>query len=569
MIQNTKSKNQFTNQNALKIIPLGGQEEVGRNMTVFEYEDSIVIVDMGIQFPEENMPGIDYIIPNIDYLKNKSKKIKAVAFTHGHLDHIGAAPILLEKLGYPLIIGRPLTLALIKDRMEDHQKGSSKKLKLIEIKSINEKVNLGKFKIEFFEVEHSIMDSMGVILKTPSATAIHMGDWTIGADADPKKRIPYEHLAKLQKPTILLIESLGATNKKPVSNEEEMWKNLREILSNAKGRIIIATFSSQIERIKGIISYAEKINKKVALDGYSMKKNVAIARKLGYLKVAKDILIDIKKINDYPDNKIVVLCTGAQGENRAVLSRIVSNHHKYIKLRKKDTVVFSSSIVPGNERSVQRLKDSLYRQSDHVIHNEIMNIHVSGHTNIDSIKKVVREINPTYVLPVYANHYFLKEAKKIISEDNFKANNIFILDNGNIISFKNGNRPQIEKHKADTSYVFIDGLGKTDLQEVVLRDRRVLSNDGIFVIIAVVDSKTGKVVGSPDIISRGFIHLDTSKQLLKDARKKTVSIVEKSTGKDQIVNWNYVKNNLRENLGNFLFQKTKKRPMILPVLIEV
>jgi len=569
MIQNTKSKNQFTNQNALKIIPLGGQEEVGRNMTVFEYEDSIVIVDMGIQFPEENMPGIDYIIPNIDYLKNKSKKIKAVAFTHGHLDHIGAAPILLEKLGYPLIIGRPLTLALIKDRMEDHQKGSSKKLKLIEIKSINEKVNLGKFKIEFFEVEHSIMDSMGVILKTPSATAIHMGDWTIGADADPKKRIPYEHLAKLQKPTILLIESLGATNKKPLSNEEEMWKNLREILSNAKGRIIIATFSSQIERIKGIISYAEKINKKVALDGYSMKKNVAIARKLGYLKVAKDILIDIKKINDYPDNKIVVLCTGAQGENRAVLSRIVSNHHKYIKLRKKDTVVFSSSIVPGNERSVQRLKDSLYRQSDHVIHNEIMNIHVSGHTNIDSIKKVVREINPTYVLPVYANHYFLKEAKKIISEDNFKANNIFILDNGNIISFKNGNRPQIEKHKADTSYVFIDGLGKTDLQEVVLRDRRVLSNDGIFVIIAVVDSKTGKVVGSPDIISRGFIHLDTSKQLLKDARKKTVSIVEKSTGKDQIVNWNYVKNNLRENLGNFLFQKTKKRPMILPVLIEV
>ena len=569
MLQNTKSKNQPTNQNVLKIIPLGGQEEVGRNMTVFEYEDSIVVVDMGIQFPEENMPGIDYIIPNIDYLKNKNKKIKAVAFTHGHLDHIGAAPILLEKLGYPLIIGRPLTLALIKDRMEDHQKGSSKKLKFIEIKSINEKVNLGKFKLEFFEVEHSIMDSMGVVLKTPSATAIHMGDWTIGADDDSKQTIPYDHLAKLPRPTILLIESLGATNKKPISTEEEMWKNLREILSNAKGRIIIATFSSQIERIRGIISYSEKINKKVALDGYSMKKNIAIARKLGYIKAAKDVIIDIKKINEYPDNKVVVLCTGAQGEDRAVLSRIVSNNHKYLKLRKKDTVVFSSSVVPGNERSVQRLKDSLYRQSDNVIHNEIMNIHVSGHTNIDSIKKVVREINPTYVLPVYANHYFLKEAKKIISADNFQANNIFILDNGNIINFENGNRPQIEKNKADTSYVFIDGLGKTNLQEVVLRDRRVLSNDGIFVIIAIVNSKTGKVVGSPDIISRGFIHLDTSKQLLRDARKKTVSIVEKNTGENKTTNWNYIKNNLKDNLGSFLFQKTKKRPMILPVVIEV
>ncbi len=569
MIQNIKSNNKPVSHDGLRIIPLGGQEEVGRNMTVFEYQDSIVIVDMGIQFPEENMPGIDYIIPNIDYLKNKNKKIKAVVFTHGHLDHIGAAPILLEKLGYPLIVGRPLTLALIKDRMEDHKKGSSKKLKTIEIKSIKEKVNLGKFQIEFFEVEHSIMDSMGVILKTPSATAIHMGDWTYGPGTDPQKTVSYRHLSMLPKPTVLLVESLGATNKKPLSNEDEMWKNLREILSNAKGRIIIATFSSQIERINGIISYAQKINKKIALDGYSMKRNITIARKLGYVKAAKDVIIDIKKINDYPDNKIVVLCTGAQGEDRAVLSRIVSGNHKNIKLRKKDTIVFSSSVVPGNERSVQRLKDSLYRQSDNVIHNEVMNIHVSGHTNIDSIKKVVKEINPTYILPVYANHYFLKEAKKIISEDNFKANNIFILDNGSIINFEKDNRPYIEKQKADTSYVFIDGLGKTNLQEVVLRDRRALSNDGIFVIIAVVDSKTGKVVGSPDIISRGFIHLDTSKQILRDARKSAVSIVEKSTGKDKVVNWNYIKNNLRENLGDFLFQKTKKRPMILPVVIEV
>lgn len=553
--------------NSLRIIPLGGQEEVGRNMTVFEYQDDIVIVDMGIQFPEEDMPGIDYIIPNIDYLKNKSKKIRAVIFTHGHMDHIGAAPILLEKLGYPLVVGRPLTLALIKDRLEDHKKGSTKQLRTVQIKSIKDKLNCGKFQASFFEVEHSIMDSVGVVLKTPVATAIHMGDWTLGTDS--KKRISYGHLSNLPKPTILLIESLGSTNNKPLSTEKEMWKNLREILSKARGRVIIATFSSQIKRIKGIISYAQIINKKVALDGYSMKKNIAIARELGYVKASKDTLIDIKNINDYPDNKIIVLCTGAQGENRAVLSRIVSGNHRYLKLRKKDTVVFSSSVVPGNERSVQRLKDSLYRQSDNVIHNEIINIHVSGHTNIKAIQKVVQEIKPTYVLPVYANHYFLKEAEKIIRETGFKKENIFILDNGHIISFKRNKAPYINKKKVDTSYMFIDGLGRTNLKEVVLRDRRALANDGIFVVIAVVDSKTGKVVGSPDIISRGFVHLDTSKDLLRQVRRKTIPIIEKSSGKEQTVNWSYIKNNLRKSLGDFLFQKTKKRPMILPVIIEV
>ncbi len=559
----SKTKKTYPRDNALRITPLGGQEEVGRNMTVFEYGNDIIIVDMGIQFPEEDMPGIDYIIPNIDYLKGKSKNIRAVIFTHGHMDHIGAAPILLEKLGYPLIVGRPLTLALIKDRMEEHKKGSAKKLKSFQIKSLKDNLNCGKFRAGFFEVEHSIMDSAGVVLQTPVATVIHMGDWT------SSEQISYKHLSKLQKPTILMIESLGSTNSQPLSTEQEMWKNLREILSKSKGRVVIATFSSQIERIKGIISFAQKINKKVALDGYSMKKNIAIARKLGYIKAAKNTLIDIKKIDEYPDNKIIVLCTGAQGENRAVLSRIVSGNHRYLKLRKKDTVIFSSSVVPGNERSVQRLKDNLYRLSDNVIHNEIMNIHVSGHTNIKAIQKTVRDIAPTYILPVYANHYFLKEAEKIIRETGFKAKNIFILDNGQAISFRKNRTPRIEKKKADASYVFIDGLGRTNLEEVVLRDRRALSNDGIFVIIVVIDSKTGKVASSPDIISRGFIHLDTSKELLKQARRSAVSIVEKSTGKDQTVNWNYIKNNLRENLGDFLFQKTKKRPMILPVVIEV
>lgn len=552
----------------LKIIPIGGQEEVGRNMTVFEYENDIIIVDMGIQFPEEDMPGIDYIIPNASYLKGKNKNIKAVVFTHGHLDHIGAAPILLEKLGYPLVIGLPLTLALIKRRMEDHQKGSSKKLKTIELKSIKEEIKLSNFQLRFFEVEHSIMDSMGVILSSPVATAIHMGDWTLGTES-AKKSVSYKHLSNLAKPTILMVESLGATKKKSLSTEDEMWDNLRRILRESPGRIILSTFATQVKRVRDIIAYAETIGKKVAVDGYSMKENIKIAQQLGYIKTKQGTLIDIKKINDEPDNKTIVLCTGAQGESRAVLARIVSNNHRFIHLRKKDTVIFSSSVIPGNERTIQRLKDNLYRQCDNVIHNEIMNIHVSGHNNRDAIQTIVRDIQPTYILPVYANHYLLKEAEKAIQEIGFPAKNIFVLDNGHIISFNKGKEPIIAKKKADTSYVFIDGLGSDNLEAIVLRDRRALANDGIFVIIAVVNSKTGKVVSSPDIISRGFIHLDSSKELLNKARKEVVTIINSATGSGQSINWTYIKNNLRDKLGDFFFQKTKKRPMILPVVIEV
>jgi len=271
----------------LRIIPLGGQEEVVRNMTVFEYGKDIVILDMGLQFPEEDMPGIDYIIPNINYLKDKSKNIRAVIFTHGHLDHIGAAPILLEKLGYPLVIGLPLTIALIKHKMEDHQKGSSQKLKTIGIESIRQKIGLNNFQLRFFEVEHSIMDSMGVVISTPVASVIHMGDWTLGTESE-KEGISYEHLSKISKPTILMLESLGATNKKPLSTEQEMWENLRKILNQAPGRIIIATFATQIKRARDIIAYAKKIGRKVAVDGYSMKNNIKIAQQLGYKSRARD-----------------------------------------------------------------------------------------------------------------------------------------------------------------------------------------------------------------------------------------------------------------------------------------
>ena len=556
--------------NNLKIIPLGGQEEVGRNMTVFEYENDIIIVDIGIQFPDEDMPGIDYIIPNVNYLKDKIKKIKAVVFTHGHLDHIGGAPILLEKLGYPLVISREFTIALVKRKMEEYKKNSTNQLKTIQIKpNSREKINLGQLELSFFDVEHSIMDSVGVIISSPVATAIHMGDWTLDMNPQNNKKISYNFLAKLKKPTILMIESLGAVNRQPLVTEEEMWKNIKQIIDNAPGRIIIATFSTQIKRIREILNYVKKINKKVAIDGYSMKIILEVAKKLGYIKIGKDTLIDIKKINDFPDNKVVIICTGAQGEPQAVLSRIVTDNHNYVKLKKTDTVLFSSSIIPGNERTIQYLKDALYRKCDNVIHNEIMDVHVSGHNNIQAIQEVVKQIRPTYVLPVYANHYFLKEAKKVIKEINFPEKNIFVLDNGHIINFNKNKTPFIEKEKANTSYVFIDGLGIGDVGEVVLRDRQMLAKDGMFVIVVAVDKQTGKVKGSPDIISRGFVYLRESKDLLKDTRKKTIEIIHQATDSGKAVNWSHIKEEIKNKIGQFFLTKTQRRPIILPVVIEV
>ena len=554
----------------LKIIPLGGQEEVGRNMTVFEYKNDIVIVDMGIQFPEENMPGVDYIIPNINYLKNKTNKIKAVVFTHGHLDHIGAAPILLEKLAYPLVISREFTVALIKHRMEDYKKGSSSQLKTIQLKSNlgKEKIKLGQLELSFFEVEHSIMDSVGVIVSSPVATAIHMGDWTLDVTSNEEK-ISYNFLSNLNKPTVLMIESLGAVNKQSLVTEESMWKNIKKIIDTAPGRLIIATFSTQVKRIREILNYLEKTGKKAAIDGYSMKMNLEIAKKLGYLKISKETLIDIKKIDNYPPNKIVIICTGAQGEPQAALSRIVSDNHNYVKLKKTDTIVFSSSIIPGNERTIQSLKDGLYRKCDNVIHNEIMDVHISGHNNIQAIQEVVKQIRPSYVLPVYANHYFLKEAKKVIKEINFPENNIFVLDNGHIINFNKKNKPFIEKTKADTSYIFVDGLGIGDVGEVVLRDRQMLAKDGMFVIVIAVDKQTGKVKGSPDIISRGFVYLRESKVLLKDTRKKVIEIIHQATDSGKAVNWSHVKDEIKNKIGQSFHTKTQRRPMILPVVIEV
>ncbi len=554
---------------SLKIIPLGGQEEVGRNMTIFEYGNDIIILDMGIQFPEEDMPGIDYIIPNISCLKGKEKNIRGIIFSHGHLDHIGAAPILLPKLGYPKIIGRDLTLALVKKRMEDYEPKSAEKLNALAIKSVDERINLGKFRIGFFNVEHSIMDAFGVIINTPQGTVIHPGDWTMDKNPIDQKPVTYNYLSTLPGPKILMLESLGSTDTRASHvSEKEMYANLEKLISQATGKVIIGTFSSQIRRIAHIIEYARSVGKKVALDGYSMKLNVEIAKELGYIKIDKETLTPINQIHKYPENKLIIICTGAQGEGNAVLSRIISGDHKFIKIRKNDTVIFSSSVIPGNERTIQRLKDNLYRRCDNVIHSDIMDVHTSGHSNAADIKEIVKQINPDFFLPTYANHYFLKEAAKLAVETGISKEKIFVLDNGSILEFYNG-KVSVSDKKVETNYVFVDGLGVGDIGQVVLRDRQVMAQDGMFVIIVTIDSQSGRVRNSPDIISRGFIYMRESKDLLRQVRERVKDIVHHAAGRQKPIDQDFVKDNIRDKIGQFLYTKTERRPMVLPVVIEV
>ncbi len=371
-----------------------------------------------------------------------------------------------------------------------------------------------------------------------------------------------------------MLESLGSMVSGKIVTENEALKNLYQLIKQAPGRTIIATFSSQVERIKQILEYAVQTNRKVALDGFSMKLNIEIAQKLGYIKIPKGVIIPTDKAHNYPDNKIVIICTGAQGEEMAALSRIVAGNHRFIKIKKEDTVIFSSSVIPGNERTVQRLKDNLYRLSDNVYHSDIVDVHASGHGNIEDIKYMLREIKPDYFIPVYGNHFMLKEAAKISYGIGFPKNKVVVPDNGSIIKFTHSTgsgqaKGEVLKEKAPTNYVFVDGLGVGDVGEIVLRDRQALAKDGMFVIVAVIDKTTGRVKGSPDIISRGFVYLRESKDLLSQTRRKVIEIVDKSAGHGGAVNLVYVKDEIRNKIGDFLHTKTERRPMILPVVIEV
>ena len=560
----------------VRITPLGGLEEVGRNMMYLEYVDhgspyngDVIVIDMGLQFPEDNMPGIDYIIPNIKSLLPKKRKIRGVFITHAHYDHIGAIPYLMRELGHQIpVFGTDLTLAIIAKRQEEFKNGRPD-LNLQEV-SNDTKLDLGAFQMEFFGVSHNIPGSLGVVAHTPIGTLAHTGDFKIDARSSIAGVTEMDKLRRLGDDGVLLLMSDSTNAREPGHqfSEVDIQHEMETIIRNAPGRLIIGTFASLLGRLNEIFQLAEKCDKRVAIDGRSMKSNIEIARRLGYMKVNPAIMIDAEEVKNFPKNKIIILATGAQGEENAVLMRIVTKRHKIFKIESGDTVVFSSSVIPGNERQVQYLTDKLYRDGADVINYRMLDIHAGGHAKQEDLKLLIETVRPKYLMPIEGNHSFLKIHAKVALRAGMKRENIIIADNGQIVE---AGRDRVVKTSdfVPANYIMVDGLGVGDVQEVVIRDRQMLAGDGIFVVIAVVDSQSGKVRGSPDIISRGFVYLRESKELLYQARQVTRRIIEDATTNMHPVNWEWVKENLRDKLGQFLFSKTERRPMVLPVVIEV
>lgn len=559
----------------VRVVPLGGLEEVGRNMMYMEYYEpgspyhgDIIIIDMGLQFPEDNMPGIDYIIPNVASLIPKRHKIKGVIITHAHYDHIGGIPHLMPRLGRNIpLFGTDLTLAIIKKRQDDSRPATPLNLKEVNNKS---KIKLGPFQLEFYGISHNIPASVGVIVTTPVGIIVHTGDFKLDLKSDIAGKTDIEKIKALGKRNVLLLMS-DSTNAREAGSqfsEKDITVEIETIVKDAKGRLIFGTFASLLGRLNEIIQLAEKHKKKVVIEGYSMKTNIEIAVRLGYMKFNKKTIIPVQEVPNYPPHKIMILATGAQGEDNAVLMRIVDKRHKYLRIQPGDTVVFSSSVIPGNERSVQHLTDKLYRDGAEVINYKMLDIHAGGHAKQEDLKLMITLTKPQYLMPIEGNHAFLKIHGKIAKQTGMKDSQLIFADNGQVVeAYKTG--VKLTKERVPANYVMVDGLGVGDMQEVVLRDRQALAEDGIFVVIAAVDSTTGKVKGSPDIISRGFIYLRESKQLLYEARQLTLKIIEETTANMHPVNWEYVKDTLKERLGQYLFTKTEKRPMVLSVIIEV
>jgi ribonuclease J len=550
----------------LKVMVVGGNEEVGRNMTILEYGNDIIIIDLGLQFPEEDMPGIDYIIPNIDYLKGKEKNIRGVFITHAHYDHIGAIPHVMGRLGNPTIYSSDLSLAIIAKRQDDYK--DAPKLNLQSV-STNDVIKAGVFTVSFFGVSHNIPTSMGIVVDTPLGKVIHTGDFKLDLNESGDTGTEINKITKLGKTNVLalLADSTNASHSGHQLSESEIQHNLDDIIQNVPGRLIMGTFASLLGRIQQIIYAAERFGKKVIIEGYSMKTNVEISQALGYMKIKKGTLISLKDTDRYPKNKILVICTGAQGEDRAVLMRIANKEHKSLRIEKGDTVVFSSSVIPGNERAVQRLKDSLYREGAEVIHYQMMDVHAGGHAKAEDLKFFISLVKPKYFVPIEGHHSFLRMNSKIAESAGIDPKNIFIADNGQVMEFtKTGGR--LTDKRIPSDYVFVDGLGVGDISNIVLRDRQMMAADGMIVVIATIRTKTGQLVQNPDLISRGFIYMKENKKLVEETRKKVRAILKDYNPKTS-ANDVYIKDKIRNEVGKFLFQKTERRPMVLPVIIEV
>ena len=553
----------------IRIIPLGGVEEIGRNMTIIEYKDDIIIIDAGLEFADEDTPGIDYIIPNTEYLEKRRSNIRGIIITHGHLDHIGAIPYIVNRLGNPPIYTMEFAALLIKKRQEEFP--NLPKLDLKIIKDTNEIIVLGEnLKFRFFGVTHAIPDSNGIIIETPYGDIVNTGDIRVETlnNKPVKEEVDQYNFFKKRKILLLTMDSTGIDRPGWSVPEFGIRNTIDKIISETKGRLIIATFASQVERIIEFMKMAKKYNRKVIIEGRSMKTIIAIIQQLNLINT--DHLIPISEIQNYPVNKILIIATGAQGEEFAALMRMSNKTHRQVHLEKEDTIILSSSIIPGNEGAIAKLKDNLYRHNSKIITYLDSNVHAGGHGKYEDLKWVHEQINYKFFMPVHGHHYMVKIHAELARLLGVKEENMVIPENGNIVEIREKGTKIIKlKESAPSNMILVDGFSVGGTQNVVIRDRKMLAQDGIFVIVVTIDSKTGHLRKSPDIISRGFVHLKEEQEMLHQSRGVIKKTVEDLTIGMNPINVEYIKSNLIDNVSKFLFQKTAKRPLVIPVFLNI
>jgi ribonuclease J len=548
--------------NTLKVIPLGGLEEIGKNMTVFEYGENMFVVDCGLAFPEDEMLGIDLVIPDVTYIEKNSEKLKGIIVTHGHEDHIGALPYVLKRVNAP-VYGTELTLALIENKLAEHQMQNEVTLKIIKA---GQTIQLGAFKIEFIRSTHSIADSVALAIDTPVGMILHTSDFKIDQTPIEGEPIDLARIAEIGKKGVLLLMADSTNVERPgyTMSEKTVGETLDNVFKSAKSRIIAATFASNIHRIQQIVNSAVKFNRKVALSGRSMINVAKTAMKLGYLNIPSDTLMDIEKIQKLPPEQIVMITTGSQGEPMSALTRIALATHRKVGIEKGDLVIISASPVPGNEKFVSRVINDLFNQGADVIYEDLADIHVSGHAKQEELKLMHRLVKPKFFMPVHGEFRHLKQHANLAQSLGMNEQDIFLIENGQILELTR-KKAQITG-SVQSGSILVDGLGVGDVGNIVLRDRKHLSEDGLIVIVAVLNSK-GKVVCEPDVISRGFVYVKEAETLMDEIRVIAKESIEKSMNKKKN-SYNAVKNNIKDELGSYVYQKTKRKPMILPVIIE-
>jgi ribonuclease J len=552
------------NRKKLKVIPLGGLQEIGKNITVFEYDNDMIVVDCGVAFPEDEMLGIDLVIPDTSYLEKNRDKIRAIVLTHGHEDHIGALPYVLREINVP-VYGTKLTLGLLQYKLEEHDMLSDVKLKVI---VPGQKIKLGCFKVEFIHSTHSIADAVALAIYTPVGTVVHTSDFKIDYTPIEGEPMNLSRFAEIGNEGVLLLmcDSTNVEKEGYTMSESTVGDMFEEIFRKANSRIIVATFASNVHRIQQVVNASVKFNRKVSIVGRSMINVVKVALELGYLNVPEGVLVDIDEIDRYELRKTVIITTGTQGEPMSALSRMAASDHRKVEIVPGDLVIISATSIPGNEKFVFRVINELFKKGANVIYETLAEIHVSGHACQEELKLIHRLVKPKYFMPIHGEYRHLKQHANLANKLGMPMENIFIMDIGNVLELTDDSAKI--NGSVTSGRVLVDGLGVGDVGNIVLRDRKHLSQDGLIVVVITTEKETGNVIAGPDIISRGFVYVRESEDLMEQVRDKIKQALQNCESKKKN-DWSAKKSIIKNALREFLYEKTKRRPMILPIIMEI